>query len=355
MQIIVLGAHRSGTSMVTRLINMMGAYFGLGESSIGVSSDNPKGFWERGDVIAANDAILAHYGCAWDRLAQWQGSEKVAPKDAQALAPIFSNMKNIILEMDASRPWVMKDPRMCLTYPFWRPMLEMPVVVCVYRNPQEVARSLKTRNQFSLSFSMALWEYYATGVVNAIQRTPTIYVQHSAMLADPIATVQKMYDDLTALGVRGLTLPTEREITSFVDPALYRSRGNEALMTEMMTDTQKKLVAYVSGREKTLLNEWQKPSELASDLILSLEQFSATQERLEQHYQLFSEVEQRKNELESQMDGYKREIQHVQLRAQDTIAKLRADHDALRASTSWRLGQKIVRFGRAVTFKGNPA
>ena len=28
MQIIVLGMHRSGTSLVTRLINMMGAYFG---------------------------------------------------------------------------------------------------------------------------------------------------------------------------------------------------------------------------------------------------------------------------------------------------------------------------------------
>ena len=65
MQIIVLGMHRSGTSITTRLINMMGAYFGP-ESSVGeITIDNPKGFWERPEVFKLNESILAAQGCSW--------------------------------------------------------------------------------------------------------------------------------------------------------------------------------------------------------------------------------------------------------------------------------------------------
>jgi hypothetical protein len=38
--------HRSGTSMVARLLNMMGAYFGAEGISTGANRENPKGFWE---------------------------------------------------------------------------------------------------------------------------------------------------------------------------------------------------------------------------------------------------------------------------------------------------------------------
>ena len=50
MQIIVLGMHRAGTSAVTRLINMMGAYLGPNNLLMPASSDNPKGYWERVDI-----------------------------------------------------------------------------------------------------------------------------------------------------------------------------------------------------------------------------------------------------------------------------------------------------------------
>ena len=64
MQIVVLGPHRSGTSLVTRLINLMGAYFGDESDAIDTAEDNPKGFWERKDVVAVNDEVLALAGGA---------------------------------------------------------------------------------------------------------------------------------------------------------------------------------------------------------------------------------------------------------------------------------------------------
>jgi hypothetical protein len=51
MQILGLGMHRSGTSMVARLLNMMGAYFAPEGVEIPAYPEGPKGFWERQDVL----------------------------------------------------------------------------------------------------------------------------------------------------------------------------------------------------------------------------------------------------------------------------------------------------------------
>jgi hypothetical protein len=51
MQILVLRMHRSGTSMVARLLNMMGAYFAPEGVEMPAHPENPKGFWARQDVL----------------------------------------------------------------------------------------------------------------------------------------------------------------------------------------------------------------------------------------------------------------------------------------------------------------
>jgi hypothetical protein len=39
-------------------------------------------------------------------------------------------------------PWVLKDPRMCLTAPLWMDALEQPLCIIGYKNPREVRGSL---------------------------------------------------------------------------------------------------------------------------------------------------------------------------------------------------------------------
>ncbi len=351
MQIIILGAHRSGTSMVTRLVNMMGAYFGLGEVSIGANSENPKGFWERADVIAANDAILKHYGCGWNKLEDWRFFDQIANGDAGALADTTTSMQGIITELDESRPWVMKDPRLCLTYPFWKPLLENPVIVCVYRNPQEIAYSLKTRNNIAFAHSMALWEYYATGITNALRGSAVAYVSHDALLADPVGTTQRLCEDLQTLGVTGLNAPSEAEITAFVDPSLYRSRGDVGAISDMVTDYQKRLMAYVSGQE-TVPETLQHPTELAKDLAAALNENIDVQEKLEEHNHRYSQVIQEKNELENRLESIRREHDAVREQYERMVEREQANIRYLRESTSWRLGNGIVKCLRTLTFQG---
>jgi len=48
--------HRSGTSVVTRILNLLGAE--LGHPLIEAGSDNPKGFWENWYLVQINKQIL---------------------------------------------------------------------------------------------------------------------------------------------------------------------------------------------------------------------------------------------------------------------------------------------------------
>jgi len=53
---------------------------------------------------------------------------------------------------------VWKDPRNCLTFALWVGVLEVdPVVLLVYRNPLEIAASLRVRSGEAKVYALALW------------------------------------------------------------------------------------------------------------------------------------------------------------------------------------------------------
>jgi len=243
MQMFVLGMHRSGTSMLTRLINLMGAYVGPEHVMFPFDDGNPKGYWERHDVMEVNDAILLQHGCTWNRVADWS---LVKPC---ALPPeVVHRLRSILLCMDAFRPWVLKDPRMCLTLPCWTPFLEAPLVVVMHRDPLEIARSLERRGM-PLALSLSLWEYHAVGALNASRGMPRVFVRHDTMIAHPVETVSRLFSDLEALGtgMRGLSMPSEREINAFVDPRLNRSRANVPAAATLLTTAQQEIDAMLRG------------------------------------------------------------------------------------------------------------
>ena len=56
--VCIAGMHRSGTSLVARLLNLTGVYLGPEERMIPPKPDNPTGFWENLDFVHLNDQIL---------------------------------------------------------------------------------------------------------------------------------------------------------------------------------------------------------------------------------------------------------------------------------------------------------
>ncbi|RKT44463.1 glycosyltransferase [Thiocapsa rosea] len=249
MQLLVLGMHRSGTSVVTRLLNMMGAYFGPEGVSLGANDENPKGFWERRDVLELDESLLRAGGADWDRVADF-ALDKI-PEDAREA--FRRQAQALILELDAHRPWVVKEPRLSLLAPLWRDLLEVPVCVYVHRHPIQVAQSLNRRNGFPIAFGLALWERYTLDALRAASDLPTVSVMHRDVMRDPVWTTRTLFEQLESVGVQGLRLPSEREILAFVDPKLFRQTGGADLEAKYISVHQKALADAIENDFPRLL------------------------------------------------------------------------------------------------------
>jgi len=146
--VCILGMHRSGTSGLTGIINLLGVDLGPHEAlALEAAEDNTKGHWEHKEIALINEEILSAYGGSWHEPPAlprgWQTSTLLDDLRARARKLIHEQFENVSL-------WGWKDPRTCLTLPFWQQFVSNPYYVLCLRNPLDVASSLARRNQFLL-------------------------------------------------------------------------------------------------------------------------------------------------------------------------------------------------------------
>ncbi|MBA4372481.1 MAG: glycosyl transferase [Thermodesulfovibrio sp.] len=184
--ICILGMHRSGTSAVTRLVNLCGAY--LGEESIlmpPVPGINPEGFWERNDIFELTESLMRKFKTGWDTVLplpdNWQASPEIVLLKEQLIKLIIGNFQNHAL-------WAWKDPRSMLLFPLWEKVLaDLDIEVCcifVIRNPLDVARSLEKRNAFSVEKSLGIWFNYNIQALRSIRNVKTAFISYEKLFAD---------------------------------------------------------------------------------------------------------------------------------------------------------------------------
>lgn len=239
MQIIILGMHRSGTSALSRLLNLMGAYLGPDEAIMPPNANNPAGYWERVDVARINEKLLVSAGASWDRVADF-AHEQIP---AATLEEFSRQGSEIVGSLDeGGEPWVIKDPRMCLLLPAWRSLLRQPVCVHIYRRPSEVAQSLKARNGFPLPLGVALWEKYNREAFLASADLPRVLICHAQLIQDPMGLVRTLYEQLAGLGVRGLSIPDQATVEGFVDKNLQNAHGGRELDEQLLNKQQLELL-----------------------------------------------------------------------------------------------------------------
>ena len=142
---------------------------------------NPTGYYEHLGLVEVNDAILAAFGGTWD-------APPVLPAGFEAqnrLAPLRQRAAEIMADL-GGRPWGFKDPRACLTIPFWRALQnDLHFVVCL-RNPLEVARSLARRDDISEQRALHLWFVHYGAVLAATSAAERVVVDYDALCADPL-------------------------------------------------------------------------------------------------------------------------------------------------------------------------
>ena len=227
--ILVAGMHRSGTSAVSRILNLLGCTLPKTLSSAG--PDNPSGFWESMAVKELNERILASAGSAWD---DWE------PFDARwyesPIAEQFRDRARTTLadEFGDSRLFVLKDPRICRLLPFWIDSLgdfgAEPFIVTPVRNPLDVAMSIEVRNGIDRSIGLLLWLRHHLDAEVTTRHRRRVYVRYERLISEPHAIADEMSDGLGIVWPRRST-DSNIEIDDFLSSGLRHHRtGDDAFL-----------------------------------------------------------------------------------------------------------------------------
>jgi hypothetical protein len=195
-KVVVVGMHRSGTSAVTRVVNLLGLPVGRSEDLMS-GPDNERGHWESSILSICNDLVLSEFHGTFSRppvlRKGWERS-----RNADLLIP---RLRTAFLDIYRTDRWVWKDPRLALILPIWRRILSDFCVVLVVRNPSAVTASLNRRDGFPLAYCHALWEKYNRSALAAVSGLPVLVVNFDDILEDRKSGVIRIASGLDALGV----------------------------------------------------------------------------------------------------------------------------------------------------------
>lgn len=221
--ICVLGMHRSGTSLLTRILNLLG--MDLGTAKVLTTepvADNPKGYWEHSGLTLVSDAILRRYGGSWDK-------PPVFPQNWEtdaALDDLRRRAEQIVHDQFAAVAlWGWKDPRTCLTLPFWQRLLpQMRYIVCL-RDPVAVARSLERRDGLSTPESCRLWLTYVSSALQHTEGKPRLVVCYEDLMNDGLGELPRLAEYL-GVSERADQAEMRKAVAEFIEPGLQHFRAD---------------------------------------------------------------------------------------------------------------------------------
>jgi hypothetical protein len=228
--LFVVGMHRSGTSALTGVLQLLGVELGgnLLPARAGV---NDKGFFEHEEIYRIHNALLEALGSSWDDVAplpeRWWEDERARPFRTQ-LEEVVAR------DFGAAPVWGLKDPRLCKTLPLWKVLLEARQVelcpVLIGRAPDEVAESLKKMKNFEPAKARALWLRHVLDSERATRGMPRAIVTYDQLLQDWSAVVSRID---SRFGLRWPSPPadTTAKVREFLDPELKRCRTPAASLT----------------------------------------------------------------------------------------------------------------------------
>lgn len=228
--ILVLGMHRSGTSAVTRVLNLLGADLG-GDLLSAQAGVNERGFWELRGLVELNERLLVVLDRRWfdyDPLPDsWWLRPEVQALESDARALLAATFGESALA-------AIKDPRLCLLLPFWLRVIEQlgwrPVVVLVMRDPDEVANSLCRRDPFTSAAARLLWLRYSAEAERQSRGLGRCVLSYSELLQDWRGPMERLRRD------SGIDWPRDPgqaagEIARELDPGLRHHVGGDTSVT----------------------------------------------------------------------------------------------------------------------------
>ena len=193
--LMLLGMHRSGTSLLMGLLHALG--LDLGPNLMPPTRDNPKGYYESMDIVLIHERLLAALGSSWDDPRPlpegWEYRPEIQPYRQELTATIRRNYQGLAL-------WGVKDPRLCRLYPLWREILsELGVrikAILLVRHFSEAVASLSKRDDMAPAQAMDLWISHVLGPERLTRYANRTLVFPPALFEDWHGVLRRIAEDL---------------------------------------------------------------------------------------------------------------------------------------------------------------
>src|SRR5215831_11480739 len=200
--VLVLGMHRSGTSLCSHLLSALGVDMAdkiAGPGNPAPTPDNPRGHWERWEIVEFHDRILGLFNR--DYLGRfhdfalpvaWWADPRVAQIRREIVAFLEQRM--------GEGYFGFKDPRTVRLMPVWHQIVNelrlAPKVVLCLRNPAQVARSLHARDGLDPANGEYRWLVHMIDFFRYASNFDFCTVEYEEWFDDPTATVEKLQEFL---------------------------------------------------------------------------------------------------------------------------------------------------------------
>lgn len=231
--VLVMGMHRSGTSMLTGILHELGC---KGPATpLPGNSGNSKGYFESEPIMRLNNMVLVAAKSCWNDWKPLGNEWHLSPRFDRYRAEAVKLLRS---EYGDGAMIYLKDPRMCRLLPFWRQVLEQEGyrLVCIHthRHPGDVSASLSLRKTVEVPPSIGglVWFDHIIEAEAASRDLPRIFTSYAALLSDWIAFARRAEE------VLGFAWPVSLEdarpgVARLVDPGLqHHATDTEAFLND---------------------------------------------------------------------------------------------------------------------------
>lgn len=255
--VLVLGMHRSGTSAMTRVLNLLGC--ALPEKLLGPGDGNSQGHWESQKAVALNDEILASAGSTWE---DW-GPINADWRASGTRAAMLDRVTAVVEEHAALGPlFVLKDPRLCRLADLWLEGFAQagiePLVVLMVRNPDNVAASLEQRDLMVPHYAQLLWLRHVLDAEYFTRGTKRVVCRYEQLIGDWRGTIANIRTSL-ALSLPRNTPAIHSQIDAFLDQRLQHHAHDGNLGVSGLDPND------MLGRTGAILRRWGETGEDRAD------------------------------------------------------------------------------------------
>ena len=231
--VIVLGMHRSGTSLVAGSLEAAGLHLGDVNHA---ATYNRRGNKENASIRDLNDRLLAGAGAAWN--APPAGQVEWSPENEGCARSIVAPY------LERRRPWGFKDPRSIWTIEGWLRIVPNTRPVGVFRHPSLVVRSLGARRGtlfVAPEDALQLWCSYNRELLrlNEKHRFPMLHIDmRGGAFADFSADLKRI----------GMSLGLNGDFNAFFSRELLHHTPTDPVASGEAGEIYSRLMATTHGR-----------------------------------------------------------------------------------------------------------